>query len=425
MQADHLATDKRTLIEVPASSTVADFEERLREIAAAPEDADLLLPRKQISRFVGGTAAQLQLLATWRHACPQGRVRIHAHKGSEPAEIHRQLEKFIETDRGTVAASLADVWTRAGDEDLSRPARALADARLETLQKDAAGHMKGRRILGLCLDQSSSFEAPRCFYHFKESGIAPKLRRVADFRDFAKGALSRIWEGAGKGRIDPLLRPDHEALGTLFFELFENTHAWARRDAAGSAYPRRSSVRGIRIEGHGFEETREEEMIAGQPALAAYLDRPALRLRDGRRRLVEATIFDSGPGIAARELRRMERTGSEPDIAGEQAALHRCLKKHFTHARSSHHQGEGLHAALEALSALKAFLWVRSGRLSYYRDLLEEPYDPEQRGREPYLLDWNSGSAEATEMAFAQGSFITALIPITHASEQTSFPQTP
>jgi hypothetical protein len=409
------------VIEVSSSSTVADFETALADIAAAPADADLLLTRKQKWRFVAGTAAQLQLLTTWRRECPKGRVRIHAHAEMEASDLDRVLENFVETDRGAIAASVADIWTRAGDEDLSDRAREVADARLEALQADPAGHVKGRRILGLCLDDSP-FEAPLSFYFPKTPGSTATLRGVEDFHTFAKAALERVWRGAGGSGIDPLRKPDSTALGNLFFELFDNTHQWAQKDAGGKSYPHRSSARGIRIEGHGFDEDEEQEMLAEQPSLVAYLARPAMRLRDGRRRLVEATIFDSGPGIAARELKSMERTsGQQPSIADEQVALHRCLEKHFTHDRSGRRRGIGLHAALSALSDLKSFLWIRSGRLSLYRDFIAEPYDPEQEGREPYLLDWDSGGAESTELAPAQGSFITVLIPITHDSEQTSF----
>lgn len=406
------------MVEVAASSTVADFEAALAEIAAAPEDADLLLTRKQKWRFVAGTAAQLQLLATWRHSCPQGRVRIHAHTKMEPAEYDRVLENFVETDRGAIAASVADIWTRAGDKDLSERAREIADSRLEVLQADP-GHVRGRRVLGLCLDQSP-FEAPEGFYFPKQPGATATLRSLEDFRSFARDTLARIWLGAGSSGIDPLRKPDPDALGELFFELFDNTDHWARKDAGGNTYPRRSSTRGIRIEGHGFDEDKEESMVAAQPALVAFLARPEVTLRDGRHRMVEATIFDSGPGIAARELRDIERTKrSEPNIGDERAALLRCLEKHFTHDRSGRRRGIGLHAAMGALSHLKAFLWIRSGRLSLYRDFIEMPYDTEQQGREPYLLDWESGGTDATEMAPSQGSFITALIPITQDSEQT------
>ena len=121
-------------------------------------------------------------------------------------------------------------------------------------------------------------------------------------------------------------------------------------------------------------------------------------------------------------MHNVERVeGSEPDLDDEWKALHRCLEKHFTHDRSGRRRGIGLHAAFSALNDLKAFLWIRSGRLSLYRDFVAEPYDPEQRGREPYLLDWHANGANSTEMAPAQGAFVTALIPITHESEQTSF----
>jgi hypothetical protein len=414
----------RKVLEFGTSSTVADFESALTEIAAAPADADLLLTRKQKFRFVAGTAAQLQLLVTWRHRCPRGRIRIHAHSAMDAEELDGTLENFVETDRGTIAASIAAVLTRAGDKDLSGPARKIADARLETLMKPVASRVReggGRHVLDLCIDDSL-YLAPEDLYLPKEKGADPKLRRLRDYQTFAKTAFARVMRGAGKSKLDQVLEPDTAALGELFKELFGNTEHWAKEDAEEMPYPRRTSARGIRVEGHDFKTDGEKSMLAEQQALSAYLARPDVTLRDGRRRLIETTIFDSGPGIAARELLRMERQErAAPDISTELTALNRCFEKHFTHATSGDRRGEGLHAAMAALSDLRAFLWVRSGRLSLYRDFIAHPYDPEQKGREPFLLDWTSGGEEPTELTPAQGSFITALIPITNASEQIPF----
>jgi hypothetical protein len=409
----------RQVIEVEGSNTVADFERRLGEIAEASGDADLLLPRKLKKRFIGGLAAQLQLLVTWRHSCPTGRVRLHTHS-TEGAELERLLERFVRTDHGLAAACLAELCTRSGDEDLSSQAQPIWESRMKDLQPDVNLYFHGQEVLGVCLDDSNFAVSPNLYFS------AENPREDQDFETLAKKAIEDLWPNTDADRLSELNKPEAKPLGKLLCELFHNTHFWARRDAFGRAYPPKSSLRGIRLELLNFLRSEEADLVAEQPTLAAYMQRPELAPHDERRRLVEMTIFDCGPGIASRELLRKGYDANTcPPPAAEQKALRECLKRHFSSDRFDPSKGVGLHESFKCLSQLKSFLWVRSGHLSLYRDFVAQPYDPENSDREPFLLDWTTQAAAAISMPRAQGAFITALIPITHRSEQISLSEKP
>src|SRR6185312_5016383 len=109
---------------VNRASTIADVEQLLSGLEGAPKDQDLLLATSLKRRQLGGTAAMLQLLATWRRQCYEGRLR--AHIGAEsPRESQTRIKNFLTADHGLFAWALADtLFSSDGETDLSSSARA-------------------------------------------------------------------------------------------------------------------------------------------------------------------------------------------------------------------------------------------------------------------------------------------------------------
>jgi hypothetical protein len=275
---------------------------------------------------------------------------------------------------------------------------------------DASGLLRGSKGFALCLDDSP-FEAPRSLYAAREpqAGEPPRLLGRKGFADLTDVLAARLWSQGPA--------PELDGLTSLLYELFRNTHDCARSDEREVRYRARQSVRGIRIERHGFPLADQEKMAAGQPGLHEYLDHPALGSPDGRQRLVEVSIFDSGPGVAARRLLSLADGGpAEPDLEGR--ALRDCLRKHISTSPES--LGTGLHRALKALSDARAFLLIRSGRLSMLRDFITTPYRPASDPDEPFLADWMAGIGGVTARAPVAGASITALIPIRDRHVQTT-----
>jgi hypothetical protein len=197
---------------------------------------------------------------------------------------------------------------------------------------------------------------------------------------------------------------EDERLAVLLRELITNTHNWARREPGKGRYER--SLRGARIELHNLH-VEDFGKLTSEPVLRSYLGRTPLN-RSDRLHLVELSIFDCGPGLAAWRL--WERGEGTPSVEAEHQAALECLRRHFS---TSHEpaRGIGLHEVLATISDLGGLLRVRTGRLQLYRDFAELPYDPRHGEDEPYLQDWQTRLG-LTEAPPAVGTFYTLLFPL-------------
>ena len=90
-------------------------------------------------------------------------------------------------------------------------------------------------------------------------------------------------------------------------------------------------------------------------------------------RLVELSVFDTGPGMGLRWL--SETKGhtrySDFDTEEELSAIQTCFEKHST-TKASQFSGLGLTMALMAMKRLNAFMTLRTGRVGLYQDFSVE-----------------------------------------------------
>jgi hypothetical protein len=122
--------------------------------------------------------------------------------------------------------------------------------------------------------------------------------------------------------------------------------------------------------------------------------------------LLEIAVFDSGPGLAARALRR--RLDDTTPLQEEYGGILQCLKVHATSSGKSHH-GLGLMEVMRALTAAKAFLRIRTGRLALYRDFLSEPL---ASADDLHLNDWSNRGPQLTMSGRAEGLLMSILMPV-------------
>jgi len=264
---------------------------------------------------------------------------------------------------------------------------------------------RGEKVFGMALDESV-FSTPPLLYQKTNNG-RPEIRSVGGFRDLSEELCRTIAppSTAHGGWIEQ----DVHNIATLLRELFQNTHDWARRDPSGRTLHR--SIRGFRLELQGVEMSALDAMSAEDQPLAEYVEH-LLPHRGNRLRLVELTLFDCGPGLAAWRL--ADQDVQDPTVMDEDEAVTSCLRTHFT---SSHDntRGGGLHHVLGTLTDLNGFLRVRTGRLHLYRDFAQLPYDPVLSADEPFLQDWQSRLG-ITPSAMASGTFYTVFFPLRYDS---------
>lgn len=120
--------------------------------------------------------------------------------------------------------------------------------------------------------------------------------------------------------------------------------------------------------------------------------------------VLELSVFDGGPGLVRRLRGASDFTSlSLPD---ERAACLECFNKHIT-SSGIPHRGIGLYASMRELHHLGGFIRLRTGRLSLYRNLFEDPF---HEGDPASFADWPThGGQPCADVA---GTVLTFIIPI-------------
>jgi hypothetical protein len=381
-------------IRVPKTATVAQVERLISSLEGKARAADLVLPTVHTMRELGGTAALLQLIITWHRRCPDGSVRLHVNPSHDDEAARVMVRRFIARDHGLVAFNLAGRLTDlTAERDLTKIAHDELRARFIAIAEGKVH--RGTKAFVVAAD-NTAWSRPPMLYPRPEAPDA-----VGDAADMA-ATLADIDDTISQNAWHLLAFAAVPAVGVLLEELVKNTHQWARKDAEDRAYV--TSVRGLRIEAHNERDAEALVRAAGDDARLLRWVRSAAD-RQGRLRLVELTVFDSGPGLPARALKRIE--------GDEYEALQWCLRLHYSTSRAPG-RGIGLHQCLATLSELGAFLRVRCLSLERWRDFRAEPYRPGADPREPYLKEMDRRVAGGPS-GRAEGTSYTILVPATPA----------
>jgi len=379
------------------------------------EQVDLQIPSTLKGDDLGGLGAVGQLIVTWARRRTPGTLRTYV-PGTTAGQIDASssrlsaVETLAESDHGLLALLMSSRVVDVKGESLLGLTTAAAS---ETLAKagQVATAKHGRKVALFVADHRAN-NAPFALYQPISSHVArPAVRTRDEFGSLANELLKVIGLGASSDK--PSIE-QQQALGTVLYQLFKNTHDWARTSADDRNYER--SVRILRSEYVADSLPMHLKHAQGDTGLQTYLKHdqhkgePRFGAKTDMRRFLEVSILDSGPGLAARALQSQNIVA--PSLAQEHEALIVCLKKHMT---SSQHpgRGNGLHVVQELMTELRGYMKVRSGRLAMVRDYVRDPYTRKDAA-EPWLRDWRSGSAQPTDLAPVAGTFISFIIPITY-----------
>lgn len=224
-----------------------------------------------------------------------------------------------------------------------------------------------------------------------------------------------------------------EFLSTLVEELFANTHDHARVDENGFAYPF-GNVRGIFMRTFEYRARKTESGDDSGPlgryfawtSLQKNTHRPTAeenvqrfeKMRPRREslaaplvgtRMLEVTVYDTGPGLARRWASQHVASSDLQSISIEEEVeyVKACFEMHAT-TKKSKGFGQGLNSSLEALKALGAFLSLRTGRLFLHQDF-SKPYTT-KFAPEPWHL-------RQPELPTTPGTSYTIAIPLSRERE--------
>jgi len=389
------------IIRVNSRANIANTEKLLHEIQTAAEPVDLLLPTNVEGDLLGGTVALIQVLATWSARNPEGRLVTYI---TNQDEADTQLTNLIAHDHGLVAVlGSADVLARDKKSSLRSLALTIAKSRIESMESGLERASHGPKVFLLCADHTSKAFLP-CFY-FQTDTPDKDVKGIEDFRNLSKQLLNRTAEINTTSERIPFRNVMQ--IGIILHEIFENTHLWARTDCSGKRIKR--SLRGLRFAFHNIPRYGLNKSLGNSPPLSNYFSHSGPEFAPDRQRLVEISVFDSGPGLAQRILQRC-LAPSDP-LSLEYQAVMKCLRLHSSSSLQTN-RGVGLHIVMQLLTELRGFLRVRTGRLNLFRDFVENPYEPSQTDSEPFLLDWQTGTTETSELSRMDGTLFTIFVPI-------------
>ena len=198
------------------------------------------------------------------------------------------------------------------------------------------------------------------------------------------------------------LKRTDSVFGALLSELFKNTAEHGYRQVDGGVLDK--NLRCVRIAATLIARTKLVEKTVSsqesQEVARRYFAQIAATPSEHSPvdvRILELSIFDSGPGFVPTITHRSDATPEEPS-----AAVARCFQKHQS-AKAAPRAGEGLARVLAVVHSLNGFIRVRTNNVeAFYAANLGDP----------------DGLDTATfvhgGLPSVEGSVVTICIPITH-----------
>jgi hypothetical protein len=339
--------------------------------AAEGEAIDLVLHGAKRTS-VGGTARLLGLLARLRRDGHE--INLHIHTGNKTAGLRsdsRYWEFFTDELYGIVLATYANaIVTQNGDrvtEELNREQR-------RALVVKGCELRHGNRIA----------------YVFRDDRPYLRPATLLEGHNVLGAHLRKLMANLNVTWADEA----SSSLTTYIDEVLSNTVDHAMdvngRPAGG--------LRFMEVRRFNFRQLKPSQLAgATDVELTDYVTQ--VRPRDGEDlKLVEITIADAGPGIAA------TMSGHTGVFSGSLDEEERLVRHAFTRMGTSKRDGDpyagnGLVEALESCRTLDALLTVRTGRFQLWRHYL----DGAPAGRD----------FQSRQMPLVAGTSISALMPQT------------
>ncbi|MFQ6162483.1 hypothetical protein [Sinorhizobium meliloti] len=314
---------------------------------------------------------------------------------SDDVDPEHAAETLVSRTYGLVAASFADrIIGRDGRRDVTAGMLKVISHRLSELYSGPFDRMIHGGSLPLISIDHLERRGPNPFLYNPATG---EVR--SDFLGLVQQALMRLISRNRLRRQDI----DAELLASLFKELFSNTHLHARTDLTGALY--RRSARGI-VFALRSVDLPQETFAADLIPLREYFARIAPLSTRPRVEFLEVSVFDSGPGLAARA--KGSAISNEMPVEQEYDLVQRCFLKNVT-TQSDPAHGLGLPRVMLALKSSGGFMRLRTGRLALYK-WFPPGIDQPRIGKDDLRFVDEDGGRPRTHAGVA-GTVFSILIP--------------
>ena len=361
------------MIKLPSQTSPADLELILEEVRQSIDQSIQLPVQVRLGGAFGFSSVATQVLCTW--------ARLHTgikqlHLGPAYATDLATRERLASTIHGMAALYLADqVLSGTTTTPRSKALQSIIP-HVEAMQRlDFRSTVRGPGAFLCCFERASpDAEFLTGLYAEKRRGTTahPTVRTNADFANL----LTRIFRSSFAGLATRMTEGQIGVLGQLVHQLFKNADVHTVRDVAGIDY--RFGLRGISVRPVSIRKPSDvDDYVAGDVSLASYILKRSVVNATTKPKapsalaetFIELSVFDTGPGLALRWLSKTAGAKSYADfsITQERDAVQECFALHST-TDPTGLVGDGLPLALRALTQLKAFMVLRTGRLALVQD---------------------------------------------------------
>lgn len=371
-------------ITIPRNVSLNELEDLLTDIGASSKSS-LRLPNRIRLGGLGIETALVQLIISW------------ARKHESTGELHTYLksvddaESFVTSLHGLVASSIAPRISLVDHSEVER--KRILQAASDLIGKMDAGDFASlQRGPSLFMTTISGARKRYLYPIYKKAGevkspseLAPVVREILQTIGGASGDKKSLEDVYGEEGF-------YDNVAWLLFELFQNTEDHALRDWTGTLYKR--TVSGFMVSIQKIADPEDWKRIFTSFKCDWLSNATNIRL-------LELSVFDSGPGMARRWL---GKDFGEFSFNDECEATIACFNKNET-SKAISGRGIGLNNFLTLLSDQRGLLRVRSGRTELIKSFVEAGNKPEINRQ-----------AFSKEKASVEGTLISAFIPLAKKS---------
>jgi hypothetical protein len=390
------------MINLPRDSNPKYLEQFLHEVTANPDQSIKLPVGTERGGAFGFASMAIQCVNTWARTHSGKRIVTLSPSFSENEGTRSRLAG---TPLGMAALYLAQE-VQAGTSTISRN-NALQHVVPYVAAMQGVDYRSTTRGTGvfLCCFEGAHNEFLGPLYQKRKRGTPDEttVRGISNITEVIK----RMLDACQTGLSEKLEEPQLQALGVLVYQLFNNADIHTTTDAEGSIYT--FGLRGIHMQLHRFTDLIDiEKYVKDDSKLTYYLKKIAMLTpnkpnpqnkndKKNSSAFIEISVFDSGPGLSLRwhSSKRGSKKYSELTLEDELLGVHKCFDLHST-SQGMGYVGDGLVIARKAMIQLKAFMSLRTGRLSLVQDFSSKEhtqFDPVHRYKDRTLLNEISGTS--------------------------------
>lgn len=372
---------------------------------------DLKIPNIIEARYFNSIPLLVQFVSTWAHHTRAGRL----HTDILNSEQEDTFEKWCKSDLHFITLLLSwdrKILSNEGDNIKFRFKRFI-DERLESMKNIQA--IQGNDAIFTCVDDYNDEIGLLRHFYTSEKELLGRGDITKSY--FTNSVLKNVIK-FGTTAV-PAIRSIAEDCQSIIYELFENTHYWARTsyDDLTSIYP---SVRGLLIKFHRYKEQALKEGISENQFYNKYFQQKDFKPNpQGELYFLEFTIFDCGDGLVQRYIGK-----ESANLTAEEKIdiIKKCLWKGFSSEKgySNYERGNGLFLLCSILNK-RGFMRIRTDNVDLFRDFKNSPFDEElqkfqENPRENYksikLFDWKTGNRDSSTNQQMSGTLITIVYPL-------------